>query len=67
LTIALVHLLFNLAGVLIFYPIPAVRQIPLKMSRLLARKAQETPLWLVAYVFGMFVFLPLLGYLLFRN
>ena len=65
LTIALVHLLFNVAGVLIFYPIPAVRQIPLKLARLLARKAQENTLWVVAYVMGMFVILPLLGYLLF--
>ncbi len=65
LTIALVHVLFNLAGVLIFYPIPAVRQIPLKLSRLLAKKSQENSLWVLAYVIGMFVLLPLLGYLLF--
>ncbi len=65
LTIALVHLLFNVAGVVIFYPIPALRQIPIKLSRLLAKKAQENSLWVVAYVIGVFVLLPLLGYMLF--
>ncbi len=66
LTIALVHVLFNLLGVVLFYPIPAVRQIPLKLARLLARKAQENTLWVGGYVIGVFVLLPLFGYLLFK-
>ena len=65
LTIALVHLLFNLAGILIFYPIPAVRRIPIACAELLARKAQKNVGFLLVYVLGAFVLLPLLGYLLF--
>ncbi|HPF14630.1 MAG TPA: Na/Pi symporter, partial [Planctomycetota bacterium] len=41
LTIALVHVLFNLIGVLLFYPIPAFRRIPIFLAELLARKSQE--------------------------
>ena len=65
LTIALVHVLFNCVGVLVFYPIPLFRKIPLYLAELLARKAQESALWVVAYVLGVFVFLPVMGYLLF--
>jgi sodium-dependent phosphate cotransporter len=65
LTIALVHLLFNLLGVLIFYPVPAVRNIPIQLARLLSRKAQENSFWVVGYVVGVFILLPLLGYYLF--
>jgi len=67
LTIALVHLLFNLSGILLFYPIPAVRDIPLRLAEGLARKAQQNPLWVVAYLVGVFVVTPLVGYILFRE
>jgi len=67
LTIALVHLLFNLAGILIFYPFPAVRRIPLRLARGLARRAQRNPLWMVGYLVGVFVVTPLAGYLFFRE
>ncbi|MEZ6004301.1 MAG: Na/Pi symporter [Planctomycetota bacterium] len=65
LTIALVHLLFNLVGVAIFFPIPAVRRIPIRLAEGLAARAQRSSLWVVAYVLGVFVILPLVGYLLF--
>src|SRR5690606_28521203 len=32
LTIALVHTLFNVAGVLLFYPVPAMRRIPVALA-----------------------------------
>merc|ERR1711953_513513 len=32
--IALVHLLFNITGILIWFPIPQLRQIPLRAARL---------------------------------
>merc|ERR1719324_934782 len=34
LTVALSHLLFNLLGMLVWYPIPAVRNVPLAMAKL---------------------------------
>jgi sodium-dependent phosphate cotransporter len=64
LTIALVHLLFNCAGVLLFYPFPAMRRIPIEMALGLARLATRSRLWVLAYVVGIFVLLPLSGWLL---
>src|SRR3546814_8090969 len=32
LTIALVHTLFNLAGTLLFYPVPFMRELPIRMA-----------------------------------
>ena len=65
LSIALVHLYFNLAGTLLFFPIPFMRDIPIRCAEALASKAQQNVLWVVAYVLGVFVALPLAGYLLF--
>lgn len=67
LTIALVHLLFNLAGVLLFFPIPAMRRIPIYCANRLATLAQRNPLWVLAYVVFTFIVLPLLGWLAFRS
>ncbi|MBL6720158.1 MAG: Na/Pi symporter [Planctomycetes bacterium] len=67
LTIALVHTLFNLIGVLVIYPIPVLRNIPIRLARSLAIRAQRNPLWVGAYVLGVFVISPLIGYLLLRT
>ncbi len=58
LTIALVHLLFNMLGTLIFYPIPALREIPLRGARRLAALATKNKLWLLVYVLVAFVAVP---------
>jgi sodium-dependent phosphate cotransporter len=52
--------------VCILYPIPAVRRIPLRLARLLAVRAQRNVLWVVFYVVGVFILLPLVGYLVFH-
>lgn len=66
LTIALVHTFFNVSGVLLFYPVPALRALPLRAARALATRAQRNPLWLVGYVLGMFIVMPLSGWLVFH-
>jgi sodium-dependent phosphate cotransporter len=60
LTIALVHLLFNLLGILILYPIPKIRGIPIALADRLARIAMNRKWVTVAYVAGAFVALPIL-------
>ena len=60
LTIALVHLLFNLLGILILYPIPKIRVIPITLADGLARIAMNKKWIAVAYVAGAFVALPIL-------
>lgn len=67
LTIALVHLLFNVSGILLFYPILAVRQVPIRLAEGLAVRAQRNPLWVIGYLVGVFIVTPLVGYILFRE
>jgi solute carrier family 34 (sodium-dependent phosphate cotransporter) len=66
LTIALVHLLFNLSGILIIYPVAAVRRIPLALAGGLARVADERRYLVAVYVVGGFIVVPLVGLLLLR-
>lgn len=61
LTIALVHTLFNLFGILIFYPLPAMRQIPIRLAQATSDLAQKNRTWVLAYIGGTFVLLPVLG------
>jgi len=60
LTIALVHLLFNLTATILIYPIPRVREIPLSLARGLARLAVRSKLLAIGYVVVLFYGLPAL-------
>jgi sodium-dependent phosphate cotransporter len=66
LTIAVVHLLFNITGTCIFLPVKPLRRIPIKLSEALSGLAVRNPIWTVAYVLGMFVFVPLLGIMIWK-
>ncbi len=67
LTIALVHLLFNLTGIGLLYPVTRIRRIPVQLAEALAWRAQKNKLWILVYIGGVFVLIPLLGILLFRS
>ena len=67
LTIALVHAMFNLCGTLLFYPIRKLRLIPIKMAEGLSMRASKNPAWVLAYVGGAFVLVPLLGIWIFEK
>jgi sodium-dependent phosphate cotransporter len=58
LTIALVHLLFNLTGTLMIYPIPVFREIPLRAAQRLADVAAESKVKAILYVVTLFYLLP---------
>jgi sodium-dependent phosphate cotransporter len=60
LTIALVHLVFNVLGILILYPIPKIRGVPIALASGLAGLAMNQRWVAVAYVAGAFVALPIL-------
>lgn len=66
LTIALVHLIFNVAAIALIYPIPQVRLVPVHLAEGLAQLAIRRRVIVVAYVVGLFVVLPLLGVVLIR-
>lgn len=59
-TIALVHLLFNLTGTIVIYPFPPIRRIPLALAEGLAGIAARSRRWAVAYVVVLFYGLPAL-------
>ena len=56
--IALVHLLFNLSGIALIYPVPFIRRLPLVAARSLARAAVESRKWALLYVLALFYGLP---------
>lgn len=58
LTIALVHLLFNVSGILLVYPVPAVRRLPLAAARGLADIAVKSRVVAILYIVGLFYLLP---------
>jgi sodium-dependent phosphate cotransporter len=67
LTIAFVHLLFNITGILILYPFPPLRRIPIRLAEGLGILAVRNRLYVLAYILTVFVVVPLLGVLIFRG
>ncbi len=60
LTIALVHLLFNVTGTVLVYPYEPIRRIPLYLASRLADVAVESKRWAIVYVVGLFYGIPAL-------
>lgn len=58
LTIALCHLLFNLYGILLIYPIPAIRRVPVFAAEKIAEAAVRSKPIVLYYLLGMFFALP---------
>lgn len=59
LQIALVHLFFNLLAIAIIFGTPVLRSIPIFMAEFLATLAQRNKLYVIAYILGVFFFIPL--------
>jgi len=57
---AFTHVLFNVFGVLVLYPIPRVRQLPVWLAEQLGRLTIQSRWYGVAYVLGVFFLLPFL-------
>ncbi len=60
LTIALVHLFFNLSGTVLIFPVQSIRNIPLAAASWLANTAVRSKRWALLYVVGMFYAVPAL-------
>lgn len=56
--VACAHVLFNVLGVLILFPFPQVRRIPLLLAEGLGRIAGKNRLYGVAYVVILFFVIP---------
>ncbi|MEL6180510.1 MAG: Na/Pi symporter, partial [Myxococcota bacterium] len=58
LQIALCHLLFNILGILIWFPIPFMREVPLSMARKLGEVVAERRYMAVVYIAVVFFIIP---------
>ena len=58
LQIALVHLLYNVVGVLVFTLVPYIRDWPVRSAEWLGHKTEENRSWALAYLFSVFFVLP---------
>ena len=61
LTIAFVHLLFNLGGILILYVPRPARDLPIRLAEALAGVAIRRKSLAIAYVVGTFIVVPAMG------
>ena len=59
-TIAVVHLLFNISGTLLVYPFEPIRRIPLYLASTLADIAVKSKRWAIFYVIGLFYGIPVI-------
>ncbi len=64
--IALVHLMFNVIGTTLIYPLGRIRALPLGLSRWIADVATKSKLRALSYVVLLFYGLPALGLLIWR-
>jgi len=65
-TVAFAHLLFNLSGILMIWPIPRVREIPVKIAEWLADMSLKNRAIPIAFILILFFGLPFLFIFLFR-
>jgi len=59
LVIALAHVTFNVLGILIFYPYPTLRRIPIELARRTGRAVVQRKSIVAVYVIGTFIVVPL--------
>jgi len=57
-TVAFAHLFFNLSGIILVYPVSAIRQIPLRMARSLANLTSRSRIYAFLYVGLVFYLVP---------
>lgn len=60
LTVAFAHLVFNVTGILVVWPIPSIRQIPITLAEKMAQASSKNRLVPLVYVISMFYVIPFL-------
>ena len=58
LQIALCHLLFNISGILVWYPVPFMRKFPIKMAKALGTTTSNYRWFAIAYIILIFFVVP---------
>ena len=57
---ALAHLFFNISGIIIWYPIPFMRRIPINLARKLGKATRIWRGFPIVYIIVMFLLVPLI-------
>ena len=65
-TVAFAHLIFNVTGILLIYPLRVVRAIPLRLARGLAELTSRSRVYAFVYVGAVFYLIPFLLILAWR-
>ncbi len=65
-TVAFAHLLFNLSGILVIWPIPSIRRIPLRLARSFSIVAADRRWLAIAYILVCFYAVPFAAILVMR-
>ena len=58
-TIAFVHLVFNITGILIIYPIKWLRNVPIRVARFAAEQFANRKIFAIVYVLTLFYGIPI--------
>src|SRR5690606_145171 len=66
LTIAFVHTLFNVAGIVVFYVVPVLRPVPVAIAERVSDIATRHRTMVIAYVVIVFIAIPALGVFVLR-
>jgi solute carrier family 34 (sodium-dependent phosphate cotransporter) len=59
-TVAFIHLLFNVTGIVFIYPIKILRAIPIKLARAMGEMAYKKRRYMIIYVFTVFFIIPII-------
>ncbi|MFQ5890694.1 MAG: Na/Pi symporter [Gemmatimonadota bacterium] len=65
-TVALAHLLFNVSGIALIWPLPSIRKIPMNLARRLAHISSRTRWVPLLYLFVFFYLVPFLVIMILR-
>jgi len=59
LQLAICHLFFNITGIIIWYPIPVLRRLPIRLAKFLGNTTAEYSWFAVVYLILLYFILPL--------
>lgn len=60
LQLALSHLFFNITGIIIWYPMPVLRRVPIRLAKFLGNTTADYRWFAVAYLIFLFFIVPLI-------
>lgn len=58
--VAISHLLFNIFGILVFYPVPFMRNIPINFAKMLGNTTADYRWFAILYLIIVFLLMPML-------